>query len=82
MEVLWNAIVDAARLLFSFDLGTYEIIFLSLRTSGLSVLIAMAFGIPIGYLIGSRRFLGRNFVMIIVNTGMGLPPVVVGLIVY
>jgi tungstate transport system permease protein len=82
MEVLWQSIVDATKLLFSFDFGPYEIIFLSLRTSGISVLIAMIIGIPLGYLIGSRRFHGRRLVMIIVNTGMGLPPVVVGLIVY
>lgn len=82
MEVLWNAIVEAGRMLFSGDFTVYEIVLLSLRVSGLSLLIAMVIGIPLGYLIGSRRFLGRRLVMVIVNTGMGLPPVVVGLLVY
>jgi len=82
MEVLWNAIVDAGRLLFTGEVSVWEIIALSLNVSGVSVLIAMAIGIPLGYLIGSRRFAGRRFINVLVNTGMGLPPVVVGLIVY
>lgn len=82
MEVFWNATVEAARLLFGGDASTYEIIGLSLRVSGLSLLIAAAIGVPLGYLIGSRRFRGRGLVTAVVNTGMGLPPVVVGLIVY
>lgn len=82
MEVLWNAVIDAGRLLFTGEVSVWEIIALSLNVSGISVLIAMAIGIPLGYLIGSRRFVGRRFINVLVNTGMGLPPVVVGLIVY
>ena len=82
MEVFWNATVEAATLLFGGDAGTYEIIALSLRVSGISLLIAMAIGVPLGYLIGSRRFGGRGLVVALINTGMGLPPVVVGLVVY
>lgn len=82
MEVFWNAIVEAASRLFGGDTATYEIIGLSLRVSGLSLLIAGALGVPTGYLIGSRRFRGRGLVTAVINTGMGLPPVVVGLVVY
>lgn len=82
MELIWKSIVEAASLLVGGSLGVWEIIALSLRVSGVSVLIAMAIGIPVGYLIGSRRFLGRRLALVIVNTGMGLPPVVAGLIVY
>ncbi len=82
MEVFWNATVEAVKLLFGGDAGTYEIIALSLRVSGLSLLLAMLIGIPVGYLIGSRRFSGRGLIIALVNTGMGLPPVVVGLVVY
>lgn len=82
MEVFWQAIREGVQLLFSFDPYVYGIIGLSLRVSGISLLIAAALGIPLGYLIGSHRFPGRGFVNAVVNTGMGLPPVVVGLIVY
>lgn len=82
MEVFWNAGVEALTLLFGGDAATYEIIGLSLRVSGVSLLFAAALGVPIGYLIGSRRFRGRGLVTAVVNTGMGLPPVVVGLVVY
>jgi tungstate transport system permease protein len=82
MEVYWRGIDEAAKLLASGDAYTYGIILLSLKVSGISLLIAMVLGIPAGYLIGSRRFIGRGLINAIVNTGMGLPPVVVGLIVY
>ena len=82
MDVIWDAAVQAVQLLVSGEVSVWEIIFLSLRVSGISVLIAMAIGIPLGYIIGSRRFIGRRFVEIIINTGMGLPPVVAGLMVY
>lgn len=82
MDVLWNAIAEAVSRLFGADPSTYEIIGLSLRVSGLSLLIAAAIGVPAGYLVGSRRFPGRGLVTAVINTGMGLPPVVVGLLVY
>lgn len=82
MSVIWNAIVEAIGLLGTGAVGVWEIIGLSLRVSGVSLLIAMAVGIPLGYVIGARRFAGRRLLMILVNTGMGLPPVVAGLIVY
>lgn len=82
MDVIWNAIVEAGELLFTGTISVWEIIGLSLRVSGVSVLLAMAFGVPLGYLIGAQRFVGRRLAMVIVNTGMGLPPVVAGLIVF
>lgn len=82
MEVFWNAGTEAIRLLFGLDPETFEIVELSLRVSGLSLLIASTIGIPLGYLVGSRRFSGRTLLVAFINTGMGLPPVVVGLVVY
>lgn len=82
MEVFWQAAVDAFQLLFGLDADTYEIIGLSLKVSGLSLIIAAAIAIPLGYVIGSRQFRGRSLTVALVNTGMGLPPVVVGLVVY
>jgi len=82
MEIYWKAIVEGAGLLSSGDPYTFGIIGLSLRVSGIALLIATLLGIPAGYLLGSRRFVGRGLINAVVNTGMGLPPVVVGLIVY
>lgn len=59
-----------------------EISLLSLKVSGMAALIATILGVPLGTLIGLRSFWGRKVVITLVNTGMGLPPVVVGLFVF
>lgn len=59
-----------------------EIVALSLRVSGSALLISTVIGIPIGAFLGLRRFVGRPFVMALLYTAMGFPPVVVGLLVY
>lgn len=58
------------------------IVVLSLFVSGLAVLLSMLLGVPVGIFLGLHRFPGRSFVVTVVNTGMGLPPVVVGLAVF
>lgn len=59
-----------------------EISLLSLKVSGMAALIATIVGVPLGTLIGLKGFWGRKVVIALVNTGMGLPPVVVGLFVF
>ena len=59
-----------------------EIIILSLQVSGTALLFSTIIGVPIGSLIGLTRFVGRRFVTALLYTGMGFPPVVVGLFVY
>jgi tungstate transport system permease protein len=81
MDVLWNAIGDALRLLLRGDRETYEIIWLSLRVSLSATAIAFVLGLPLGLLLAFGRFRGRRVALALVNTGMGLPPVVVGLVV-
>jgi tungstate transport system permease protein len=81
MDVIWDAIRDAVRLLAGGDHQTYEIIWLSLRVSLSATAIAFALGLPLGMLLAFGRFRGRRPVLALVNTGMGLPPVVVGLVV-
>ncbi len=58
------------------------IVWRTLAISGLATLAAMLAGVPLGYALARSRFRGRTLVMALVNTGMGLPPVVVGLIVW
>jgi tungstate transport system permease protein len=59
----------------------WEITLLSLKVSGLATLISLLLGLPIGTFLALGRFPGRNFLLSVVNTGMALPPVVVGLVV-
>jgi tungstate transport system permease protein len=59
-----------------------RIIALSLVVSGVAVAISMLIGVPLGIFLGLHRFPGRSWLVTLVNTGMGLPPVVVGLFVF
>jgi tungstate transport system permease protein len=59
-----------------------EIITLSLRVSGLALVFSTLAGIPIGVTMGLNRFAGRKLVVALLYTGMGFPPVVIGLFVY
>jgi len=59
-----------------------EIISLSLRVSGIALVISSVIGIPLGVFLGLKRFVGRRLVIALMYTGMGFPPVVVGLFVY
>jgi tungstate transport system permease protein len=81
MDVIWDALADAFKLLFSGDPETFEIIWLSVRISLTATVIAFALGLPLGMLLAFGRFRGRRLALATVHTGMGMPPVVVGLIV-
>jgi len=77
-----SALVLAFDLLWSGDADLIEIIVLSLRVSLTAVLIACVLGLTLGAWLAVARFRGRSAVLILVNALMGLPPVVVGLVVY
>jgi tungstate transport system permease protein len=64
------------------DPALRAIVALTLRVTGSALLIATAIGVPVGALIGLARFPGRRLIALLLYTGMGLPPVVVGLFVY
>ena len=72
----------AFDLMLSADTDLLEIIGLSLRVSLMAMAISMALGLPIGAALGMGRFRGRGAAIIVLNSLMGLPPVVVGLCVY
>jgi tungstate transport system permease protein len=59
-----------------------DIVILSLEVSGAALLISTVIGIPLGVFMGLNRFIGRRIVVALLYTGMGFPPVVVGLVVY
>ena len=79
---LWAAIVEAFSLLLSGDADLVEIIILSLQVSLTAVLLATIIGVPLGAVLASKVFPFRAAIIAVLNTLMGLPPVVVGLIVY
>jgi tungstate transport system permease protein len=65
----------------SFDSEVLQVTALSLQISALATGISLLLGLPLGTLLGLGRFRGRPFLLSLMNTGMGLPPVVVGLAV-
>jgi len=82
MDQLVSAFGEAGRLILAFDADLVEIVGLSLRVSLTAVFLAAAIGLPVGAAVALYRFPGRRTVMVFLNALMGLPPVVVGLIVY
>ncbi len=82
MDQLWKGVVDGLRLLLSGDPALWAIILVSAKVSGSALLISAALSIPAGAFLGLVRFPGKRLVQALIYTGMGLPPVVVGLAVY
>lgn len=82
MEYFADAFNKAITLMLSFNPELYGIIFLSLKISVVATLISTIVGLPIGAMIGLNRFWGRTALINLTNTFMGMPPVVVGLVVY
>lgn len=81
MDVLVEGFRQAVGLLLGGDREIAGVLWLSLQVSGTATLIALLLGIPAGAALALTRFPGRTLVVSAVNTGMGLPPVVVGLVV-
>ena len=81
MDLLVSGFREAVRLLIGGDPEIWSILFLSLQVSGSATFIALALGIPAGAALALASFPGRTLLVTAVNTGMGLPPVVVGLFV-
>jgi tungstate transport system permease protein len=81
MSDIWNGFKQAIDLLVSGDKETWQIILLSLRVSLTATAISLLIGVPLGSLLALTRFRGRSPIVGLVHTGMGLPPVTVGVIV-
>ncbi|WP_420629714.1 ABC transporter permease [Candidatus Leptofilum sp.] len=83
MQTLLDAFLNAFQLLVSGDPELVAIVGLTLRVTGIALLLALLLGLPVGALLGLLgRFPGGGCVIPLIYTGMGLPPVVVGLFVY
>ena len=82
MEIYSTAFTQAFSLILSGDAALADIFWLSVKVSLTAVLIACAIGLPLGAVLAVQRFPGRGALVSVINTLMGMPPVVVGLIVY
>lgn len=81
MDLIWQGILKATELLFGFDAEVWSITWRSLQISGYATLISLVIGMPLGIALALVKFPGRNTAVALINTGMGLPPVVVGLFI-
>ncbi|MED3549603.1 ABC transporter permease [Cytobacillus praedii] len=79
MDLLIEGLKKAIEMLISGDPEIFEITWLTLKVSLTAVLVSTFIGIPAGVILGLISFPGRRFVLILINIGMGLPPVVAGL---
>jgi tungstate transport system permease protein len=81
LDLIFEGIVEAIRLIFSGDTEVLGVTLLSLLVSGSATVLSLLIGVPFGTLMALTNFRGRQAIVSLINTGMGLPPVVVGLIV-
>ena len=81
MDLLWEGCKQAFWLLMTGDPEVVRITLLSLGVSSLAVCLSLLSGVPVGTLLALADFPARRLLVSLVNTGMGLPPVVVGLFV-
>ena len=81
MDLLWQGVKEAIRLLLGGDPEVFAIVLLSLRVSLIATVTSLILGVPAGMALALSRFGGRRFLISLVNVGMGIPPVVVGLMV-
>ena len=81
MELIWQGFLKAAELVLGLDQEVWSITWRSLQISGAATLISLLIGMPLGIALALARFPGRGTTVALINTGMGLPPVVVGLFI-
>src|SRR5437879_12376439 len=81
MDLIWDGVTEALRLIFSGNGYVYEVTFTSLLVSGSATLIALVLGLGIASFLAFRAPPGRTLALRAFNAGMALPPVAVGLLV-
>ncbi|MBU4258782.1 MAG: ABC transporter permease [Proteobacteria bacterium] len=82
MELLTDSFISAILLIASLDPEVFSIVWVSLKVSGISTLIASLMGAPLGFLIAYGSFKGKRILIVCLNTMLALPTVVIGLFVY
>lgn len=79
MDLLVDGLKKALEMVITGDSEIFAITLLTLRASFTAILFSMLIGIPLGTLIGLTNFPGKKLLLVLINIGMGLPPVVAGL---
>jgi tungstate transport system permease protein len=79
MDLLLEGLKKAIEMVLTGDSEIFAITLLTLRVCFTAILISMLIGIPLGIMLGLKNFPGKKFFLVLVNIGMGLPPVVAGL---
>ncbi len=82
MSFIIEGLQKAFTLIISFDQEIFRIVLLSLKVSSIAILFASILGVPIGFLIGSKSFWGKQFVVVLLNNALAIPTVVIGILVY
>lgn len=82
MELLVDSVASAVVLLLALDVELFSIVWVSLKVSGVSTILASVVGIPLGFSIAFAEFYAKRFVITCLNTLLALPTVVIGLLVY
>jgi tungstate transport system permease protein len=79
MELILGGLKKAVEMILTGDREILEITWLTLRVCLMAIIISSIIGLPLGMLLGLTRFKGRKIILVLINIGMGLPPVVAGL---
>lgn len=82
MDFILQGIYEAFYLLLTGDEETYFAIKATIYTSSISILIALLIGMPLGFCLGYYNFKGRKFLRLLSDTGLAMPTVTIGLILY
>lgn len=82
MQALFSGFQEALQLIFGLDPYLVNIIAVSLRVTGVALLFSTLLGVPLGAFLGLTHFRGKAFITALLYTGMGFPPVVIGLFVF
>ncbi len=82
MSSIYDSFSQALSLIFHLDAELLGIIFLSMKVSCIGLLVAVVLGLPLGVFLGIKKFRLKGILITVLNTFMGLPPVVVGLFLY
>ncbi|MBY0145769.1 ABC transporter permease [Neobacillus niacini] len=79
MELIFDGLKKAVEMILTGDREILEITWLTLRVCLMAIIISSIIGLPLGMFLGLTRFKGRKIILVLINIGMGLPPVVAGL---
>ncbi|WP_442596053.1 ABC transporter permease [Neobacillus sp. D3-1R] len=79
MDLLIDGFIKAWDMIISGDSEIFQITWLTLKVSMTAIILSMLIGIPVGVVLGLAHFPGRSILLVFINIGMGLPPVVAGL---